>query len=634
MNERQEKIISFLDQKKDWVKGKDIALVMHVTTRTIRSDIETINNQMEDGWIESSYQMGYRLHIEKKALTQTHTNGIPQTPKERCDYILKKLLSVRESHISELCEQVCASIYTVEQDLKTIRTRMLPDDGLDLIYKKGWVSLVGDEYEKRRLFKRLLMEEVEENFFNIDCIAKLYPEFDLYRCKDLMSSCMKAHGFSVREMEVPMILMHVGVALKRMMLFHTIEETNDDSEIEKTVEYAVANDLYDRIAKLYPLKVNKNEKRQLALLLMGKKALEFTDNTIDYNGKKFELDQLTLDMLQSIYLHFCVNMKEDEELLRGLSLHLKSLVGRMNNNTSITNVYLDEIRWKFPLIFDMAVCAGETLKQTTGINISQDEIGFLALHLGASYNKITMTKRYRCLLFFPNDQALSSLVIDKIRNQFEERINIIGIEKTFEEKKVKDMNPDLILTTIPLTHSLNIPTVNISIFYSPENEAEIFSCLNKMDKEKRKKDFVNGIKNLIKKEYFYDHFPAKSAEEALRKMIDPLVTDGLVPSNYYNSILEREKFAPTSFQVGFALPHALNCDVNESVISIAFLDQPIKWGEYTVEFVILLGIKQSDNALLGVFFDWWIQLVSDPIRFTRLKRQKNYESFMHAILEE
>ena len=41
----------------------------------------------------------------------------------------------------------------------------------------------------------------------------------------------------------------------------------------------------------------------------------------------------------------------------------------------------------------MAVCAGETLKQTTGINISQDEIGFLALHLGASYNKITMTKR-------------------------------------------------------------------------------------------------------------------------------------------------------------------------------------------------------------------------------------------------
>lgn len=215
MNERQEKIISFLDQKKDWVKGKDIALVMHVTTRTIRSDIETINNQMEDGWIESSYQMGYRLHIEKKALTQTHTNGIPQTPKERCDYILKKLLSVRESHISELCEQVCASIYTVEQDLKTIRTRMLPDDGLDLIYKKGWVSLVGDEYEKRRLFKRLLMEEVEENFFNIDCIAKLYPEFDLYRCKDLMSSCMKAHGFSVREMEVPMILMHVGVGIKK-----------------------------------------------------------------------------------------------------------------------------------------------------------------------------------------------------------------------------------------------------------------------------------------------------------------------------------------------------------------------------------------------------------------------------------
>lgn len=634
MNERQSKIIAFLDKENDWVKGKDIALIMHVSTRTIRSDIEAINHQMEDGWIESSYQLGYKLHLEKKSTQVSNSNVIPQTPKERCDYILKKLLSVRESHISELCEQVCASIYTVEQDLKTIRTRMLPDTGLDLIYRKGWVSLSGDEYDKRRMFKRLLMEEVEENFFNIDCIAKLYPEFDLYRCKELMTSCMESHGYSIREMEIPMLLMHVGVALKRMMQFHTIEDGKDNSQIEKTVEYAVADDLYERIAKLYPLKVNKNEKRQLALLLMGKKALEFTDNTIVYEGNLYELDEVTLEMLQSIYQHFGVNMKDDEELIRGLSLHLRSLFDRMENKTSITNVYLDEIRWKFPLIFDMAVCAGEKLKEITGINISQDEMGFLALHFGASYNKVTINKRYRVLLFFPNDQALGSLVISKIRNQFEDRINIIGIEKNFEEKRVSQLNPDLILTTIPLAHSLNVPTVNISIFYSPENEAEIFQCLNKMDKEKGRKDFVNGIKSLIKKEYFYDHFPAKNVEDVLKRMTDPLVADGLVPENYYTNILERERFAPTSFQLGFALPHALNCDVNESVISIAFLDKPIHWGEYDVEFVILLGIKQADNALLGVFFDWWIQLVSDQIRFTRLKRQKNYDTFMNAILEE
>lgn len=367
---------------------------------------------------------------------------------------------------------------------------------------------------------------------------------------------------------------------------------------------------------------------------MGKKALEFTDNTIVYEGNLYELDEVTLEMLQSIYQHFGVNMKDDEELIRGLSLHLRSLFDRMENKTSITNVYLDEIRWKFPLIFDMAVCAGEKLKEITGINISQDEMGFLALHFGASYNKVTINKRYRVLLFFPNDQALGSLVISKIRNQFEDRINIIGIEKNFEEKRVSQLNPDLILTTIPLAHSLNVPTVNISIFYSPENEAEIFRCLNKMDKEKGRKDFVNGIKSLIKKEYFYDHFPAKNVEDVLKRITDPLVADGLVPENYCTYILEREKFAPTSFQLGFALPHALNCDVNESVISIAFLDKPIHWGEYDVEFVILLGIKQADNALLGVFFDWWIQLVSDQIRFTRLKRQKNYDTFMNAILEE
>lgn len=168
MNERQTKIVAFLDKEKDWVKGKDLALIMHVSTRTIRSDIETINSQIKDGWIESSYQQGYRLHLEASSNSLINKEEIPQNPKERCNYILKKLLSVKECSMTDLSDQVCASIYTVEQDLKAIRGMLREDSELDLVYRKGQVSLNGDEYDKRRLFKRLLMEEVEENFFNLD----------------------------------------------------------------------------------------------------------------------------------------------------------------------------------------------------------------------------------------------------------------------------------------------------------------------------------------------------------------------------------------------------------------------------------------------------------------------------------
>lgn len=634
MNERQAKIVAFLDKEDTWVKGKDIALIMHVSTRTIRSDIDAINSQLKDSWIESSYQQGYRLRRQSTPAALICKDEIPQNPKERCDYILKKLLSVKECSITDLSDQVCASIYTVEQDLKTIRTHMLADSSLDLLYKKGQVSLAGDEYDKRRLFKHLLMTEVEQNFFNIDCIASLYPEFDLYRCREILTSSMESHGYVIRETEIPMLLMHIGVAVKRMLQFQLMDETENEDSLEQTVEYAIASDLFERIGRLYPIKINKNELRQIALLLMGKRALDYTDNLIEYDGWVYDLDDITIQMLESIYRHFGVNMMEDEELIRGLSLHLKSLTDRLANKASIKNMYLDEIRRRFPLIFDMAVCAGEKLHKLTGLQISQDELGFLALHFGASYTKVTASRRYRALVFFPNDQALSSLVLSKIRIQFEERMTVIGVEKVFEEKKVLELAPDLILTSIPLGHSLKIPTIELSIFYTPENEAAIFTCLNRLDKEKGRREFVAKIKNLIRPEYFYEQFPGTEVEDVLERLVQPLVDAGKVPPGYVNSVLEREQFAPTSFAMGFALPHALGDEVSESAISIAFLDHPIHWGQYEVEFVILLAIRQSDYELLRVFFDWWIQLTSDQIRFNRLKQLKNYGAFMSAILEE
>lgn len=57
MNARQEKIIELLRESGGWMKGKDIALVMGVSTRTIRNDVETINASLTGAAIESSFQL-------------------------------------------------------------------------------------------------------------------------------------------------------------------------------------------------------------------------------------------------------------------------------------------------------------------------------------------------------------------------------------------------------------------------------------------------------------------------------------------------------------------------------------------------------------------------------------------------
>lgn len=409
---------------------------------------------------------------------------------------------------------------------------------------------------------------------------------------------------------------------------------NQNDRLESTAEYEIADDFYNRIGRLYQIDINKREKQLLALLLLGKKAQDYTEETYIYKGTAIDLKKLTKKLLDAVYDTFGINFKEDEDLIQGLTLHLQSLFSRVENNTTIHNVYLDEVRKTFPLIYDMAVYAGQKLKDLSHIEISQDEIGFLALHFGAAYNKLAFSKRYRALIIFPNNQTLKNVMIHKIRTQFEERMVIVDVLDAFEEKKVKSLNPDLILTSTPLNHSLNIPTLEISVFYTAQNEGAIFALLNKLDKEKGKLEFESQIKKLIKPEFFIESLKADSVEDAIHQIYAPLIQKGYIPNEYPAAVLERESFAPTSFAAGFALPHAFECDALKSVLSVAFLDKPIKWGNYKVDFVLLLAIKQSDQKLLTVFFDWWIQLVQDDIRFSRLKRQRNYFAFMNAVLEE
>ena len=53
LNKRQEQILAVLSEKNQWITGKSLSAMMKVSDRTIRSDIETINREIEASPIES-----------------------------------------------------------------------------------------------------------------------------------------------------------------------------------------------------------------------------------------------------------------------------------------------------------------------------------------------------------------------------------------------------------------------------------------------------------------------------------------------------------------------------------------------------------------------------------------------------
>ena len=90
--------------------------------------------------------------------------------------------------------------------------------------------------------------------------------------------------------------------------------------------------------------------------------------------------------------------------------------------------------------------------------------------------------------------------------------------------------------------------------------------------------------------------------EILNYLCDELIDNDLATKAYKEDVFKREAVSATSFMYGFAVPHSIEVSTKKSCISVLILDRSVKWGEFDVKFIILLGIRETDNIVesLGV----------------------------------
>ena len=89
-------------------------------------------------------------------------------------------------------------------------------------------------------------------------------------------------------------------------------------------------------------------------------------------------------------------------------------VERKNKNIHIDNMYLQELKKKYPLVFELSIRVGEILNEELGIDISENELGFLALHLGAAYERTHNHQHYKAIMIYPMDQAFGDILLKNI----------------------------------------------------------------------------------------------------------------------------------------------------------------------------------------------------------------------------
>lgn len=640
-NKRQEQLLAILSERQGWVTGKQLSVLLNVSDRTIRSDVEAINKKSDTPPIESNVRLGYRvigtqyLTPEKQqAVQDSATSSIPQTPGARCIYIIQRLLfETSELNLTELQNQIYISDSSIQNDLKRIRKMIEPYPELKLIRSRECISLQGDESSKRKFYRELLVAEVQENFLNLNRLAHLYKNFDLIEIKDLFTEVLEEYDYSIHEALFPMLIIHAGTSIERMSTCHYIKVDDQHQGLDETIEYQIAKSFFQRVSDRLHIKVQDGEIAMFALVIMGRRASNYAGDHIKFQGKWLNTNKLVQGALNRLKEVFGVDFSGDEDLEAGLKMHLYGLVERAKNQVSLEDVFLEEIKQKYPLVFEMGVYVVGYLEEQLGIGVADMESGFIALHLGAASERMNSVRKYRVVMILPHNQSFSAMCRNKILDMFRERMEIVKTLHYFEEDTVKLLEPDLILTNFQVEHKLEIPTVLISLFVDSETEANILQALNRLDKKRFHLEFASHIGQLIRKEHFFQDLDLNTPEEIIACLCGSLKGAGIVDEDYLNIVLEREKMSPTSFSNALAIPHAFQAFATTSTVAVARLKNPVKWGAFEVKLVMLFAINEGDQRMIKIFFDWVSEILGKPEELAGLTSECSYETFIERIME-
>ena len=102
-----------------------------------------------------------------------------------------------------------------------------------------------------------------------------------------------------------------------------------------------------------------------------------------------------IDRMIDVYnKDIAAELKEDEEFLRGLMVHLRPVLVRLSTGLRIHNPILDDIREEYADIFDSCRRAAQVITEETGYEVNEEEVGFLAMHFGAAQERVNETKQY------------------------------------------------------------------------------------------------------------------------------------------------------------------------------------------------------------------------------------------------
>lgn len=617
ISQRQEQIIEKLSFSNLPLTAQMLSKELGVSTKTIRNDIQQLNGQAEQAVILSKAGAGFYLNPEtlslldrKKTIDRSNLHFellvqiIDQTS---CDfYELADDFFISESGLNRIIKELNDLISRQDQSLIIQR-------------KNNQLFIDGEEAEKRRVFTLFLNQEIEANKLSLEKYSDYFGQIDLAKLSHIVIRFHQQENFSINDFSTISFILHVAVLLERVSkasFLNTSKPVMKDQEsraltlkmaalLEENFQVEIPEEELPYIYRLYSGVIVSNE------------SLE-----------ELQLKKVIEDLLDSITGIFYLDFTQDEKIVDYLLTHVSALYKRAINHQYLTNPLLEEIKSKFPFVYNVSVYASAFLQRTLSIQFPEDEIAYLSLHFLSALENIRRKKKKQVLLVSPygvGNQRIVRSYLNRIKD-FEIELSVAKSVFDINNELIKDK--DLILTTEALQLETAVPIYHYQSFLTEQDLAKITQIFVEVSQT------PSVLTRFLKEELFFPHESQKTPEEAIRFLCQQLFEKEYCEADYVEKVLERESLSSTAFGNYYAIPHAIKREAKKNAVAICSFEKPIQWQGKKVKLVLLLALKGERDNSFEQLFEELVMILNEPARVKRLAKQTSFEKFLTICQEK
>lgn len=624
MEQLKQDIINILVSKNDFITSKELAIILNVSSRTIKKYIKEIN---EENQMIFSNNKGYYINKNLNHLKYSNSNQLPQNYYERSVFIIKSLLLDKNNMINiyDLSEILYVSTSTIKNDIRQMNDEY-HQFHVNFKIQRDYIKMISNERMIRKLVLQILSNESSEINHKTLKIRD-FIDIDVDTIEYIIKKNIQNYNFFINDLIYTNVILQISLTIYRIMKNNAL--INDELKSIPIDYKELIDTICIELAQAYSININQSEKYEIYILLRaGIKSYTIIDNQEFEKYVPSQLMQFVKNLLNTLNSHFLLNLSNGD-FINTFALHINNLIFRAKNNIFLKNPLSSKIRQQNPLIFDIAYFVSESVSSQYNIEIKEGELALIAYHIGGQIEIIENNEdKLNVALYIPKFNNNESLIYQKIYKFFQQDINILNF--SYDLSFIDLSKIDFLISTV----SVNIPNIDIfeiSPFLSSIDKSNLQIYIENFKKKKRLISLCNDFDKFFSKELFHIEYEDISKYNLIHSMSQILLEKGYVNDDFFDKVIQRENNSSTDFGI-IAIPHSLKMDANKTTVSVCLHKKGIFWGRNTVYIIILISINFHEREEFKKIYSPLVEIFANEANYSFLKNINNFEDFRKSLL--